>query len=159
MNKNELLQLNVLPEGQKPWLNYDQYQTLKCLFEAVPLPSHEETTDNSDYIALHWFLTEVTGLELPLKEASIHFNAFALIRRGYQVETITPQEYAHLLRLMDGLEQPAMDDIELYDSGGHRELYTYLTKGMGLSVQKGRGSAWHRANALIKKYEAESIKA
>lgn len=60
---------------------------------------------------------------------------------------------------MDGLEQPTIDDTDLYDVGGHRELYNYLTKGMGISVQKGRGPAWHRANDLIEKFEAEIIKA
>ena len=28
----------------------------------------------------------------------------------------------------------------------------YLTKAMGLSVQRGRGPAWHRAKALIEKF-------
>jgi hypothetical protein len=99
----------------------------------------------------------VAGLELPLNEAAIHFNAFALIRRGYRIEAITPEEYKHLLRLMDGLEQPGVDDTDLYDTGRHWELYTYLTKQMGLSVQKGRGPAWHRAAALINKHETEAM--
>ena len=72
------------------------------------------------------------------------------------VENITQAEYEHLLTLMDGLEKPSIDDMDLYDTGGHRDLYSYLTKGMGLSVQPGRGPAWHRAEALIKKYETES---
>lgn len=28
----------------------------------------------------------------------------------------------------------------------------YLTKAMGLSVQRGRGPAWHRAKALMEKF-------
>jgi hypothetical protein len=52
MNKAEILQLNVIPEGQAAWLNYDQYLELKRLFEAVPLPAAEETPDNLQYINL-----------------------------------------------------------------------------------------------------------
>ncbi len=157
MNKAELLELNIIPDGKEAWLSYDNYLELKRLFDALPLPSVEGTIVDSQYNYLHRFLTEVAGLELLLNEAAIHFNAFALIRRGYQVEAITPQEYEHLHRLMDGLEQPATDDTDLYDTGGHRELHNYLTKGLGLSVQKGRGPAWHRADALLKKYEAEGV--
>ncbi len=157
MNKAEVLQLNVLPEGKEPWLSYDNYQELRRLFETMPLPSNESAAAGSQYIYLYRFLTKVAGLELPINEAAIHFNAFALIRRGYNVEEITQEECEHLLRLMDGLEQPEAGDTDLYDTGGHRELYNYLTKGMGLSVQKGRGPAWHRANALIKKYKAGSL--
>ncbi|MCB0211613.1 MAG: hypothetical protein KDJ52_19910 [Anaerolineae bacterium] len=153
MNKAEILQLNVIPEGKAAWLSYEQYLELKRLFGAVPLPSAEETTDNFDYMALHRFLTEVAGLELALDEAAVHFNAFALIRRGYQVEAITLEEYEQLRRLTDGLEQPDSDDFDLYDTGGHRALYDYLTRRMGLPVQVGRGPAWYRAKALIDKYE------
>ena len=156
MNKRDILQHNVVPEGKKPWLSYDKYLELKRLFEAVPLPSQEDTTGDGRYLSLHRFLKEVAGLEVSKNEAAIHFNAFALIRRGYQVEDITLEEYERLLKLMDGLEKPHLDDMELYDTGGHRDLYTYLTKSMGLSVQPGRGPAWHRAEALIEKYEAES---
>ena len=156
MNKAELLQLNVIPDGKEAWLRHDDYLKLKRLFDGLPLPSTAETTASSQYVDLHRFLTEVAGLELPLNEAAIHFNAFALIRRGYQVEPITPQEYEHLLQLMDGLEQPDVDDNDLYDTGGHCELYDYLTRNMGLTVQAGRGPAWHRAAKLIEKYKAEN---
>ena len=157
MNKLDFLQYNVLPEGKEPWLSYDEYQKLKSLFEAVPLPASEGTSVGSQYVYLHRFLTEVAGLEIPQNEAFIHFNAFALIRRGYKVEPITQQEYEHLHRLIDGLEEATEDDVDLNETGGHRELFNYLSKGMGLSVQKGRGPAWHRAKLLIEKYEAESL--
>ncbi len=75
------------------------------------------------------------------------------MHKNLVVEEITAQEYDKLVQLMDGLEHPHADDLELYEFGGHRDLYDYLTKGMGLSVQKGRGPAWHRANALINKHE------
>jgi hypothetical protein len=156
MNKADILQLNAIPDGQEAWLSYDHYLELKRLFEAVPLPSTGQTTADRPYIDLHRFLTEVAGLKLPFNEAAIHFNAFALIRRGYRVETITAEEYKQLCRLMEALEQPSMDDLDLYDTGGHRELYNYLTKAMGLSVQRGRGPAWHRAKALMEKYETDS---
>ncbi|MCB0174930.1 MAG: hypothetical protein KDJ97_30755 [Anaerolineae bacterium] len=153
MNKSELLQLNVIPEGKAAWLSYEQYLELKRLFEAVPLPSAEETTDNLAYLALHRFLSEIAGLQLAPDEAAIHFNAFALIRRGYKIEAITLEEYKQLRRLMAGLEQPDIDDVDLYETGGHHALYDYLTRGMGLTVQPGRGPAWHRAKVLIEKYE------
>jgi hypothetical protein len=155
MNKAEILELNVIPEGQEAWLSYDHFLELKRLFEAVPLPTTEETTADLPYVDLYRFLTDIAGLKLPFNEAAIHFNAFALIRRGYRVETITAEEYKQLCRLMEGLEQPSIDDLDLYDTGGHRKLYNYLTKGMGLMVQRGRGLAWHRAKALIEKYEAD----
>jgi hypothetical protein len=71
---------------------------------------------------------------------------------GNNIELITDQEYQCLIELMTNLDQPAEDDEDLYETGRHRELYDYLTKTMGLSVQKGRGPAWYRAAALIKKY-------
>lgn len=157
MNKAEILQLNVIPDGKLAWLSYDHHLELKRLFESVALPgSNEAITANPAYLALYNFLTETAGLELPKSEAAIHFNAFALIRRGYEVEPITAEEYSHLVRLMEGLEQPAIDDIDLHDTGGHRDLYTFLTRGMGLSVQPGRGPAWHRAKTLIDKYAADT---
>ncbi len=156
MNKAEILQLNVIPEGKAAWLNYEQHLELKQLFETVPLPSTEETTDDLAYLTLYHFLTQIAGLELPLNEAAIHFNAFALIRRGYRVEFITLEEYEQLQHLMAGLAQPAIDDVDLHDTGGHRTLYDYLTKAMGLTVQPGRGPAWHRAMALIEAYEGDN---
>jgi hypothetical protein len=153
MNKQELLQRNVVPDGQAAWLTYTQYLELKRLFEAAPLPSDKTTYLEGLYLELYRFLTEVAGLVLPPEESSIHFNAFALLRRGYQVESITQAEYDALRRLMADLEEPAVDDLELYEIGGHRALYNYLTRVMGLPVQKGRGPAWHRANILIKTHE------
>lgn len=157
MNKTELLQLNVIPEGKAAWLSYEQYLRLKQLFEAVSLPSLEDTADDLAYLALYHFLTEVAGLELPRNEASIHFNGFALLRRGYKGETITLDEYEQLRRLMIGLEQPSIDDFDLYEIGGHRTLYDYITREMGLTVQRGRGPAWHRAKVLVEKYEADNL--
>ena len=157
MNKIDFLRYNVLPEGKEPWLSYDEHLKLKSLFEAVPLPANEGTSVGSQYYHLHQFLTEVAGLEIPPNEVSIHVNAFVLIRRGYKVETIAQPEYEHLHRLMDGLEEAAEDDTDLFKTGEHRELYNYLTKGMGLSVKKGRGPAWHRAKALIEKYNPEGL--
>jgi len=42
MNKDEILRLNVIPEGQAAWLSYDQYQALKRLFEGVKLPASDK---------------------------------------------------------------------------------------------------------------------
>lgn len=157
MNKQKVLSLNVVPEGKEAWLSYDEYLELKRLFEATPIPAEADTTDNSPYFQLYRFLTTQAGLDLPFDETAIHSNAFTLIRRGYQVETITSREYKNLCQLLAGLEEPTPDDTDLYDTGGHRALYDYLTQQMGLSVQTGRGPAWHRARNLIKKYEAENL--
>jgi len=92
-----------------------------------------------------------------MNEQALHFNAFALIRRGYKIEEITDEEYQHLLRLMDQVDPAEIDDLALYEYGGHRNLYNYLTKAMGLWVEKGRGPVWHRAKALVDQYEATHI--
>ncbi len=89
-----------------------------------------------------------------MNESAIHFNAFALIRRGYKVEEITAEEYNKLLQLMANAQQADIEDLDLYEVGEHRNLYTYLTKQMGLSVKKGRGPVWHRAKALIDEYKS-----
>ncbi|HEY84319.1 MAG TPA: hypothetical protein G4N96_04290 [Chloroflexi bacterium] len=157
MNKYVLKQLNVVPEGKEPWLSYNERSRLQHLFDAVPLSDEKKNVDNFAYLELYWFLTDIAGLNLPFDEATIHYNAFVLLRRGYKVESITDAEYAQLHRLMDGLETPDIDDAALYDTGGHRALYDYLSKGLGLSVREGRGPAWHRANDLVKHYESERM--
>lgn len=146
-----LLQLNVVPEGKTAWLTFDQFQELKNLFEAVSpfLPEMDTAA-----FRLHRFLTVVARLDVPVNVEAIHFNAFVLIRRGYKVEEITEKEYQDLLRLMDGLEQPEPDDMELHEVGGHRALYNYLTTQMGISVSKGRGPVWYRAKRLMECYNS-----
>ena len=150
MNKQDFLKLNAVPEGKEAWLSYENYLELERLFEAVDLPGQGDLDDN--YAALYDFLVRVAGLELPRSQAAIHANAFTLLRRGYKVEEINKTEYQNLVRLLDGLEQPAKTDMELYDFGGHRDLYNYLTQQMGLFVPPGRGPVWYRATALIEKY-------
>jgi len=153
---NNYLKLNVLPEGVPAWLNYSQYSKLKQKFEAVDLPSEDDgLTADEKYLELHHFLVDIGGLQLPANERAIHFNAFAMLRRGYQVEEITEYELETLERLMDELYQPSIDDMDLHPAGRHRALYDYLTGQMGLFVEPGRGSAWHRAYALIEKAKAE----
>jgi hypothetical protein len=154
MSKQALTQLNVVPEGKKPWLDYGDYLRLQRLFDALPLPDEETAENNFLYLELYWFLTDIAGLTLPFDEATIHYNAFVLLRRGYKTEAITDEEYAQLRRLMSGLEAPDIDDEILYDAGGHRALYNYLSKHLGLSVPKGRGPVWHRANRLLENYES-----
>jgi hypothetical protein len=152
MNKQAILELNAVPEGKAAWLNYENYLQLEQLFEAVEAPGQGSL--DPKYAALYDFLVKVAGLtlRLPRSQAAIHFNAFTLLRRGYAVEEITETEYKDLVRLMSGLEQPVKTDMDLYDFGGHRDLYNYLTKQMGLFVPPGRGPAWYRAQALIEKY-------
>ncbi len=157
MNREDILKLNVIPDGKEAWLSHDHYQELKTLFEMVNTPSNDKNIVDSQYFQLHHFLTSIAKLHVPLNEFAIHFNAFALIRRGYQIEDITTEEYDQLLDLMDGIEQAHIDDMALYEFGGHRDLYNFLTKRMGLSVQKGRGPVWHRAKSLIDKYRKQHV--
>lgn len=93
MNKKTVLQLNVIPEGKVAWLSYEQYQDLKRLFEAVELPSIETGIQDQAYFKLYDFLTKVAQLTVPRNEFALHFNAFALLRRGYAIEEITAAEY------------------------------------------------------------------
>jgi hypothetical protein len=153
MNKEEILRLNAIPDGKEAWLNYDHYQELKRIFERVNIPSNDKIITDRQYFQLYDFLTNTAKLQVPKNEFAIHFNAFALIRRGYKIEEITSEEYEQLFTLMDDLDQADLEDMELNDFGGHRNLYNYLTKKMGLSVKKGRGPVWHRAKALVDKYE------
>ncbi len=85
MNKQHILSLKVIPDGQAPWLSYDHYLELKRLFESVALPSSDSHVVDSQYMQLYHFLTQIAGLQVPMNEAAIHFNTFALIRRGYQL--------------------------------------------------------------------------
>ncbi len=150
INKQDFLKLNVVPEGKAPWLSYENYVKLGQLFDMINPP--DQKVIDSNYTALYNFLVVVAGLKLPMDTDSIHFNAFALLRRGYKVEDITEAEYLTLIRLMDGLEQPDKNDMDLYATGGHRDLYNYLSRQMGLPVEAGRGPVWYRAQALIEKH-------
>jgi len=153
VTKQELLQLNAVPEGKEPWLSYDQYVELKRLFGLLPSPFHDDLHADEAYARMHHFLTEVAQLEVSDDKAKIHFNTFVLIRRGYKVEEITQAEYDALRKLMDGIEQPDSDDMTLHETGSHRALYDYLRKGIGVSVEAGRGPAWHRAKQLMAAFE------
>lgn len=153
MNKETILQLNVIPEGKEAWLSYDQYHELKRAFEAVELPSSEVDIQGEAYFKLYDFLTNVAQLSVPMNEAALHFNAFALIRRGYKIEEITEEEYEQLSQLMINADQTDIEDMSLYDFGGHRDLYNFMTSKVGLSVKPGRGPVWHRAKDLLDHYE------
>jgi hypothetical protein len=153
MNKEEILQFNVIPEGKEAWLSYDHYQELKQIFEKVKLPANDKGIMDKAYFQLYDFLTNTAKLQVPKNEFALHFNAFALIRRGSKIEEITDEEYNQLLQLLAEVDQADIADMALAEFGGHRNLYSYLTKKMGLSVKQGRGPVWHRAKALVDKYE------
>lgn len=157
MNKERLNQLNVIPEGKEAWLSYDQYETLRDLFESISLPSDETGIQDSRYLKLYDFLTQVARLNVPMNEAALHFNAFVLLRRGYKPEEITSDEYERLAQLMSESKPADVDDLVLYDFGGHRALYDFLTQGMGLSVKRGRGPVWHRGRDLMRYYESNHL--
>ena len=154
MNKKDLLQLNVVPDNETAWLNYDQYQALIEMFERVKTPSDDTTILDVDYVQLYDFLTNTAKLQVPMNEPAIHFNAFTLIRRGYKIEEVTAEEYHQLLALMADVDRAEIADMNLAEYGGHRALYEYLTQRMGLSVKAGRGPVWHRAKALAEQYQA-----
>ncbi|NJM52667.1 MAG: hypothetical protein HC846_04270 [Blastocatellia bacterium] len=145
--------LNCVPQGMAAWLTYDQYQDLRSLYAALENPLTEIGPLSANYVAMHDFLLRVAKLVVPETAAAIHFNAFALLRRGYVQEELTEAEYTRLRQLLDGAEQPDIDDMTLHDEGTHRAIYNYLTRGFALSVAKGRGPAWHRATKLVNAYE------
>ncbi len=59
MNKEEVLQLNVIPDGKEPWLSYDNYLELKKIFESVNVPSSNKDIVDSEYVQLDRFLRRV----------------------------------------------------------------------------------------------------
>lgn len=153
MDKAALMQLNRVPEGKPPWLDYKAFRKLQQLFERLDPPEEQEGLENEEYCRLHAFLVDVAGLPIPESQMAVHLNAFLLSRRGYQVEEITETEYARLLKLLAGTEKADLDDMELNDFGNHRALYQYLTEGLGVYVEPGRGPVWHRAMQLVKHHE------
>jgi hypothetical protein len=145
--------LNRVPNGVSAWLTYDNYQVLRSLYAALENPLTETGPLSVNYVAMHIFLSRVAKLDVPETAAAIHFNAFAVLRRGYVQEELTESEYRKLKQLLDGAESPDIGDMLLHEEGTHRAIYTYLTRGLSLSVAKGRGPAWHRATKLINAYE------
>jgi hypothetical protein len=145
--------LNYLPDGVAAWLTYDQHRVLRSLYVALENPLTEIGPLSGNYVAMHNFLLRVAKLDMPETVSAIHFNAFALLRRGYVQEELTETEYVKLRQLLDGAEQPDIDDMTLQDEGTHRAIYIFLTRGLALSVAKGRGPAWHRAKKLLNAYE------
>jgi len=146
-------ELNRVKDGPA-WLSYTHYRKLVASFEAVSVPDDEPMTP--EYLALHEFLVDVAKLtDLPSTKRHTHFNAWALMRRGYKPEELTETEYKGLKALFE-IAQPAdEDDLELHEEGTHRAIYAYLTKAIGLDVVAGRGPVWHRARKLIEAYEGK----
>lgn len=139
--------LNKVPEGKTAWLPYIRYQELRRLFNDVDLP--EFAALDEKYFRLHRFLCEVLGDDLPETKESIHQNAWTLLRRGYEIETITEDEYLRLKALFNACNETDNDDMELHPEGSHRALYNYLNHGLGLFIEAGRGPVWYRAKALL----------
>lgn len=152
MDKEALLKLNRVPDGKPPWLDYKAFRRLQQLFERLTSPAEMGGLGSEDYYRMHDFLIDVAGIAIPEMQEAVHLNAFILIRRGYRVEEITEAEHERLLQLLEGTEIAALDDVELYDFGNHRSLYTYLSEGLGIYVEPGRGPVWHRAQQLVDHY-------
>ena len=145
--------LNRVPNGIAAWLTYDEYQVLRTLYAALENPHTETGPLSTNYVAMHSFLSYVAKLDVPETVPAIHFNAFAMLRRGYKQEELTEGEYGKLRRLLSEAERPDIDDMELHEEGTHRAIYNYLIRGLALSVARGRGPAWHRANKLVTAHE------
>ena len=92
--------LSCMPEGVPAWLTYDQHQVLKSLYATLENPLAEIGPLSLNYVSMHNFLARVAKLDVPETAASIHFNAFALLRRGYKQEELTEAEYNKLHSLM-----------------------------------------------------------
>ena len=148
-SKDALQKLNCIPEGMPAWLDYKAYRRLKALFEALDPPADSAGLNTEAYLRLHDFLLDAAGIKVPAAQDAVHYNAFVLLRRGYRNEELTENEFLALSTLMNGTEPADPDDMELYDFGNHRQLYEYLTKGLGVFVEAGRGPVWHRAQKLI----------
>ena len=148
-----LRMINHVPEGRAAWLSYRQHAQLKGLLDRAA----KADGDDSVLAALADFLQRIAKLSLPpeISDAEIQRTAFTLIRRGYEVEEMSPAEYGALRVLFDGLERPDSDDMALHPEGGHRRLYNHLVKHLGLDVDAGRGPVWRRAKDLIETYEAQ----
>ena len=153
MDKEALLKLNRVPDGTPAWLDYKAFRRLQGLFEALAPPEETDGLGDEDYFHMYVFLADVAGIEVPESQEAVHLNAFVLIRRGYKAEEITGPEYERLLELLDGTEEPDRDDMALHDFGDHRALYEYLSEGLGVYVEPGRGPVWCRARQLVEAYE------
>ena len=145
--------LNRVPNGVSAWLTYDEFRVLRSLYARLENPLTETAPLSMNYVAMHEFLSRVAKLDIAETAASIHFNAFAMLRRGYKQEELTEAEYIKLRQLLEGAEEPDIDDMLLHDEGTHRAIYNYLTHGLAFSVAKGRGPAWHRAMRLVIAHE------
>ncbi|HUF37561.1 MAG TPA: hypothetical protein VMN57_03475 [Anaerolineales bacterium] len=153
MDKEALLKLNRVPDGVPAWLDYKAFRKLQQLLEALAPPEETDGLGDEDYIRLHAFLADVAGIEVPETQEAVHLNAFVLLRRGYKAEETTEPEYGRLLELLEGTEEPDPDDLELHDFGAHRALYKYLSEGLGVYVEPGRGPVWRRARQLVEAHE------
>lgn len=153
MDKAALLELNRVPAGVPAWLDYKAFRTLQTLFEGLPAPSETDGLGEEGYLRLHDFLVEIAGLAVPETQASVHLNAFTLIRRGYRAEELTKAEFKGLQELLEGTEAPDPDDLERAEFGAQRALSAFLTAELNVYVEPGRGPVWQRANELVRQHE------
>ena len=141
------------PDGVPAWLDYKAFRRLQVLFEMLAPPEETDGLGDADYFHMYVFLADIAGIEVPESQEAVHLNAFTLIRRGYKAEEVTGPEYERLRELLEGTEEADPDDLALHDFGNHRALHTYLTEGLGLYVEPGRGPVWGRAQELVRQHE------
>ena len=141
------------PDGAPTWLGYRAFRRLQHLFENLTPPAGIDGLGDVDYFHLYVFLADVARIEVPQSQAAVHQSAAGLIRCGYRAEEMTESEYERLLVLLACAEAADQDDMVLHDFGPHRGLYAYLTEGLGLYVEPGRGPVWSRAKELVRQHE------
>lgn len=148
---NELLMLNVVPNGVPAWISYTQYRRLKALLEAAMPMSANAGHDPAAIAQLWQFINATARLTLPddAPDDLVWFNGYTLRARGYKVEELTRAEYGALAALYEQAEPTEPDDMDLHDEGTHRQLYDMLTCTLSLDVEAGRGPVWRRAMRLL----------
>lgn len=136
-----------VPDGRAAWVHYLEYQAIGRAFD--------ELTDSTvaDAVAL---VQRVAGVELPSDFATVHFNLWALLRRGYWTPDMTSAQCERLRQILE-LTNPTDedDDTPLAAEGSHRALYVFLVRELGERIPETRGAVYAVASAYLRKCTAE----
>lgn len=135
-----------VPDGRPAWVHYLDYQAIGQAFDDL-------TPDTvPDAVAL---VRRAAGIELPHDFDAVHFNLWALLRRGYWTPELTNAQQETLARLF-ALTNPTDedDDTPLAPEGSHRALHTFLTRELGERIPQTRGATYAVASAYLRKTPA-----
>jgi hypothetical protein len=139
---NQLPVLHV-PDGRPAWVHYLDYQAIGQAFDGL-------TPDTvPDAVAL---VRRAADLELPPDFDTVHFNLWALLRRGYWTPDLTDTQrdtLARLFALTNATDED--DDTPLAPEGSHRALHTFLTHELGERIPQTRGATYAVASAYLRK--------